>query len=126
MTRRILQAVEHPCVHVIAHPTGRLINRRDSYQVDLEQLFEAAARTGTALELNANPHRLDLSDLNIKKAKEIDGLRFSINTDAHSPEAFHSIQLGLVTARRGWLEAKDVINTYPLDQLRKWLNGKNI
>lgn len=124
MTRRILQAVEYPYIHVIAHPTGRIINRRDSYQVDLDQVFEAAARTGTALELNANPHRLDLSDLSIKKANEIDGLHFSINTDAHSPQAFRSIELGLATARRGWLEAKDVINTYPLDQLRKWLHGK--
>lgn len=123
MTRRILNAIENPFVHIIAHPTGRLINRRDPYEVDLDRIFEAAAETKTILELNANPNRLDLSDVNLKKAKEAYGIHFSINTDAHAPEMFSFIRLGISTARRGWLEPEDVVNTYSLEALRKRLKA---
>ncbi|PTX59308.1 DNA polymerase (family 10) [Melghirimyces profundicolus] len=122
LTRRILNALENPHVHILAHPTGRLINRRDPYEVDLDRIFEAARKTKTILELNSNPNRLDLKDLHLKRAKEEYGLHFSINTDAHSPEMLDFIRLGIATARRGWLEADDVINTFSLDRLRKRLD----
>jgi DNA polymerase (family X) len=117
MTKRILQAMENPHVHIIAHPTGRLINRRDPYAVDLYRIFQAAQETGTVLELNANPHRLDLNDYWLKLAREEYGVDFTINTDAHSTEGMDVISLGIATARRGWLEADHVINTYSLDRL---------
>ncbi|MBA4494555.1 DNA polymerase/3'-5' exonuclease PolX [Paenactinomyces guangxiensis] len=121
MTRRIVEAMENPHVDIIAHPTGRLIQRRDPYQVDIDDLFQTAADTGTILELNANPHRLDLNDELLKKAKEEYGLTFTINTDAHSAEGLANIFFGIATARRGWLEKQDVINTMPLKDLRKRL-----
>ena len=117
MTRRIIQAMENPYVNIIAHPTGRLLLRRDAYDVDVDRLFQAARETGTILELNANPHRLDLNDRLLKKAKEEYGLKFTINTDAHATAEYDSIIYGIATARRGWLEKEDVINAYPLDQV---------
>src|SRR5690606_5740519 len=86
MTNRIIKAMQNPYVHIIGHPTGRLLLRREPYALDLEQIFHVARETGTLLELNANPHRLDLSDINLKKAKEEYQIKFSINTDAHSIE----------------------------------------
>ncbi|MDR6226523.1 DNA polymerase/3'-5' exonuclease PolX [Desmospora profundinema] len=124
LTSRMIAAMENPYVHIIAHPTGRLINRRDPYGLDLDRVFEAAKRTGTVLELNANPHRLDLNDWYLKRGKEEYGLRFSINTDAHTPEMLSHIGVGIATARRGWLEAEDVINTYSIDRLKDWLAQK--
>jgi DNA polymerase (family 10) len=124
LTRRIIAAMENPYVHIIAHPTGRLINRRDPYGLDVERIFEVAKRTGTILELNASPHRLDLNDIHLKRGKERYGLSFSINTDAHSPEMLSHIDVGIAAARRGWLEAKDVINTYPLKRLKETLSRK--
>jgi len=122
MTRRIIQAMENPYVNIIAHPTGRLLLRRDAYDVDVDRLFQAARETGTILELNANPHRLDLNDRLLKKAKEEYGLKFTINTDAHATAEYDSIIYGIATARRGWLEKEDVINAYPLDRLKAVLN----
>ena len=124
MTRRIIKAMENPYVNIIAHPTGRLLLRRDAYEVDVDQLFKAAQETGTILELNANTHRLDLNDRLLKKAKEEYGLKFTINTDAHSAGDYDLIIYGIATARRGWLEKEDVINSYTLDQL-KTLLAKN-
>jgi DNA polymerase (family X) len=121
MTRRILKAMENPHVDIIAHPTGRLLNRREPYSVDLDSLFRAAAETGTILELNANPHRLDLSDELVKRAREEYGVIFTINTDAHSITGLDLMQYGIVTARRGWLRKEDVINSLPLAELRKKL-----
>lgn len=124
LTRRMIGAMENPYVHIVAHPTGRLINRREPYALDLDSVFAAAKATGTVLELNANPHRLDLNDLYLKRGKEEFGLTFSINTDAHSPETLSHIHIGIATARRGWLEADDVINTYSLERLRERLAQK--
>jgi DNA polymerase (family X) len=118
MTRRIIRAMENPYVNILAHPTGRLLLRRDAYAVDVDRLFQAARETGTILELNANPHRLDLNDRLLKKAKEEYGLTFTINTDAHSTAEYDSIIYGIATARRGWLEKEDVINAYPLERLK--------
>jgi len=122
ITQRVLNAVKNPYVHIVAHPTGRLLNRRDPYAIDLDRVFEAAAETGTMLELNANPNRLDLNDRDLKRAKEAYGLNVTINTDAHSPEMMDFVRFGVATARRGWLEAGDVINTYSLEQLRQRLD----
>lgn len=121
MTRRIVEAMENPHVDIIAHPTGRLIHRRDAYQVDIDHIFQTAKDTGTILELNANPHRLDLNDELLKKAKEEYGLTFTINTDAHSTEGMNNVIFGISTARRGWLEKDDVINTLSIQELKKRL-----
>ncbi|MFC7442897.1 DNA polymerase/3'-5' exonuclease PolX [Laceyella putida] len=121
MTRRIIAAMENPHVHMLAHPTGRLLLRREAYALDIDAIFKTAQATGTIIELNANPHRLDLSDVLLQKAKEEYGLTFAINTDAHSVHGQDVMRYGVATARRGWLEAKDVVNTYPLAELKKRL-----
>ncbi|SFI80582.1 DNA polymerase/3'-5' exonuclease PolX [Thermoflavimicrobium dichotomicum] len=121
MTRRIVKAMENPYVHIIAHPTGRLLLRRDPYEVDVDVIFRHARETGTIFELNANPYRLDLSDELLKRAKEEYGLKFTINTDAHATEGFSQVIFGIATARRGWLEKQDVINTYSFHQLKNAL-----
>ncbi len=123
MTNRIIGAMENPHVDIIAHPTGRLLGKRDPYEVDMEKLMEAAKRTGTVLELNSFPDRLDLNDLHCKMAKEY-GVLVAISTDAHdAPQMRDVIRYGVATARRGWLEAKDVVNTKRLEDMRKVLKG---
>ena len=123
MTQRIIKAMSHPHVHIIGHPTGRLLLRREPYALDLDQIFRAAHETGTLLELNANPHRLDLNDQLLKKAKEEYHVKFSINTDAHAMEQLSLITFGIGTARRGWLEKDDMINMQPWEQAKKWLKN---
>lgn len=123
MTQRIIKAMSHPHVHIIGHPTGRLLLRREPYALDLDQIFRAAHETGTLLELNANPHRLDLNDQLLKKAKEEYHVKFSINTDAHAMEQLSLITFGIGTARRGWLEKDDIINMQPWEQAKKWLKN---
>jgi DNA polymerase (family 10) len=120
MTKRIIRAVENPQVDIIAHPTGRLIGRREPYQVDMDKLMDACKANGKALELNAYPERLDLSDLNCRKAKE-KGLKIAISSDAHRDSHLDWISFGIATARRGWIEPGDVINTLPWAKLLKWL-----
>jgi DNA polymerase (family 10) len=120
MTRRMVKAVENPQVDIIAHPTGRLIGKREPYQVDLDRLMDACKDYGKALELNAYPERLDLSDLNCRKAKE-KGIKIAISTDAHRDKHLDWISFGIATARRGWIEPGDVINTLSLSRLLKWL-----
>ncbi len=120
MTKRIIQAMENPHVDIFAHPTGRLIGRREAYQVDMDKLMDACKANGKALELNAYPERLDLSDLNCRKAKE-KGIKIAISTDAHQDGHYDWIRFGVATARRGWIEPGDVINTMPLAKLLKWL-----
>ena len=120
MTKRIIKAMENPHVDIFAHPTGRLIGRREAYQVDMDRLMDACKANGKALELNAYPERLDLSDLNCRKAKE-KGIKIAISTDAHQDGHYDWISFGVSTARRGWIEPEDVINTLPLTKLLKWL-----
>jgi len=120
MTRRIVKAIENPHVDIIAHPTGRLIGRREPYQVEMDKLMDACKAWGKALELNAYPERLDLSDLNCRKAKE-KGVKIAISTDAHREGHLDWITFGIATAKRGWIEPEDVINTLPLSKLLKWL-----
>jgi DNA polymerase (family 10) len=120
MTRRLIRAMENPHVHVIGHPTARLINRREPVEFDLDEVFRAAARTGTALEINAYPDRLDLKDEHIAWAKR-HGVRFAVDTDSHATTHLEVMRYGVATAQRGWLTKDDVINAWPLAKLRRFL-----
>ncbi|HEX6230589.1 MAG TPA: DNA polymerase/3'-5' exonuclease PolX [Actinomycetota bacterium] len=120
MTRRLIRAMENPYVHVIGHPTARLINRRDPVEFDLAEVFKAAARTGTALEVNAYPDRLDLKDEHILWAKRY-GVKFAVDTDSHATVHLALMRFGVATAQRGWLTKDDVINAWPLSKLRRFL-----
>jgi DNA polymerase (family 10) len=120
MTKRIVRAMENPNVHVIGHPTGRLINKRQPVDLDLEEVFEAAARTGTALEVNGYPDRLDLRDEHIMWARR-HGVKFAVDTDSHATTHLHLMRYGVATAQRGWLTKDDVINAWPLSKLRAFL-----
>jgi DNA polymerase (family 10) len=116
MTRRIIQAIEHPHVDIIAHPTGRIIGKREPYKVDMDKLMDACKANGKILELNAYPERLDLSDIHCRKAKE-KGVKIAISTDAHMDEHLEWMTFGVATARRGWIEPEDVVNTLSLSKL---------
>ena len=121
MTERMIAAIEHPLVDAIGHPTGRLIGRREPYAIDLDAVFAAAARTGTMLEINANPDRRDLSDIHARGAAQA-GVRILIDSDAHRTDTLANMRWGIATARRAWLSAADVANTRPwaeLQELRK-------
>jgi DNA polymerase (family X) len=117
MTERMIAAIEHPLVDAIGHPTGRLIERRAPYAVDLDAVFAAAARTRTMLEINANPDRRDLSDVHARAAVRA-GVRIVIDSDAHRTSTLANMRWGVATARRAWLTAEDVANTLPWPQLR--------
>jgi DNA polymerase (family 10) len=112
MTERVVTAIENPMVDCIGHLTGRLINRRDPYDVDVEEVAEAAARTGTMLEINGNPNRRDLSERHARLAAEA-GVMICVNTDAHGTDTLGNIVYGLATARRAWLTADQIANTRP-------------
>jgi DNA polymerase (family 10) len=118
MTERMITAIEHPLVKAIGHPTGRLIGRREPYAIDLDAVFAAAARTGTMLEINANPDRRDLSDINARGAAQA-GVRILIDSDAHRTDTLQNMRWGVATARRAWLGAADVANTRPWLELAK-------
>jgi len=120
-TDRLVAAAEHPSVDVIGHPTGRYLNRRPGLDIDVERLATAAADAGTALEINANPARLDLSGSAVQTAIEA-GATIAINTDAHSPDRFGLVRYGVHTGRRGWAEAADVLNTRDADGIREFLH----
>ena len=120
LTARMIRAMENPYVNVIGHPTARLIGKRPPIDLDLEAVFEAAARTGTALEVNSFPDRLDLKDEHILWARRY-GPKFAVNTDSHSPVHLSLMRFGVATAQRGWLTKDDVINTWPLAKLRRFL-----
>lgn len=117
-TRRILAALANPLVHILAHPTGRLIDSRDPYDVDMPRIIREARRRGCFLELNAHPERLDLLDTHCRLAKE-EGVLVAINSDAHSEPGFDNLDYGIGQARRGWLEAKDVLNARPLAEVKR-------
>jgi DNA polymerase (family 10) len=122
MTKRIVRALENPLVHLLAHPSGRLLGARDPYEVDVEELMEAAKQHGKALEINAYFERLDLDDIHSRKAKEM-GIRMVIGTDAHHLDQMWMMSLGVAVARRGWLETKDLLNTLSLKEILKWARG---
>jgi DNA polymerase (family 10) len=120
MTRRVLKALAHPMVDIFAHPTARLINKRAPVVFDLEAVLRAAKEYDVALEINAQPDRLDLSDVHVQRAREL-GVKFLINSDAHSVHGLHFIRYGVDQARRGWLEKTQVLNTLPRRQFQQWL-----
>lgn len=123
VTKRTIEAMTNPHIHCIGHPSGRLIGRRDAMDLDWEEVFAAAARTGTALEVSAAWQRLDLKDVHIRQAIEA-GCWLCINTDAHSTGEYDQIGLGVQTARRGWATRDRVVNTLPIAELAKWLKAK--
>lgn len=116
MTERVLQAIMNPHVDVIAHPTCRLLGEREPVALDLEAVFHAAVQAGTALEINAMPERLDLKDIHIMRAREL-GVKLIINTDAHRADHLALMRFGIGTARRGWCEARHILNTLPVEDL---------
>jgi DNA polymerase (family 10) len=122
-TERIMRAMDNPYFHILAHPSGRLINEREPYEVDIERLMEGARERGRVLELNAHPDRLDLTDRDCKMAKEM-GVKVAISTDAHRTTDLDFMRFGVNQARRGWLEPDDVINTQSRTQLMKLLQKK--
>lgn len=119
-TERILRALDNPCVNILAHPSGRLLGKREPYDVDMEKIMSAAKERGCYLEVNGQPARLDLHDVHCHMAKDM-GLKLAISTDAHNTRTLDNMRLGVAQARRGWIEADDVINTRPLDELLKLL-----
>ena len=123
MTRRIIGAMRNPNVDILAHPTGRLLPAREPVALDMEAVFDAALRTGTMLEINSMPIRLDLKDTSIYRAREL-GVKLVAGTDAHRAEHFGYMRFGVGLARRGWCEAKDIYNTRPLDDFMASLKGR--
>ena len=123
ITGRLISAIENKNVDIIGHPTGRIINQREPYGLDLQAVLEAAARNGTALEINAYPGRLDLNDINARAAKDM-GVRMSINTDAHDQTMLSNMKYGVNVARRAWLEKKDLLNAMSLPKLMDTLKSR--
>jgi len=123
MTARMVRAVQHPLVHLLGHPTGRLIGERGPYEVDMHAVLEAARGAGIAVEINASPSRLDLNDLHARRAKDL-GIPIAINTDAHTIGQLDTMRFGVSVGRRAWLTPKDVMNTWPEEELISWLEMK--
>ncbi len=122
MTERMIKAMKNPYINIISHPFGRLIGRRDEYQIDFDKILRTAKETNTILEINSMPERLDLKDIYIKRAKEM-GVKMIINTDSHQKDHMIMIEFGIAQARRGWAEKKDIINTQPLNKLLEYFNA---
>jgi DNA polymerase (family 10) len=121
VTGRILNAIWNPHVDIIGHPTGGLIGEREPADLDMDAILAAAAESGTALEINADPSRLDLNDIYARRAVEL-GVHLSVNRDAHTTETLGHDEFGVATARRGWVGPQQVINTWPAQKLLDWLN----
>lgn len=119
-TERVLRAMDNEYFNIFAHPTGRLINERSPYDIDMESILKKAKETGCILELNSHPSRLDLNDIHCKMAKDM-GIKIAISTDSHSINGYDYISYGIGQARRGWIEASDVINTRNINELKKLL-----
>jgi DNA polymerase (family 10) len=122
-TERVIRAFDNPRVNIFGHPSGRLINERPPYEIDLEKVMRAAVERGCFLEVNGHPDRLDLDDVHCQMAKGM-GLKLALSTDAHSTDDLGLMRFGIGQARRGWIEASDVINTRRLPELRKLLKRK--
>ncbi len=120
MTERVCEALKNEHVHILGHPTGRLLLKRSEFEIDLKQIFAVAKRHNVTMELNAHPYRLDLDAGNLRAAKR-EGLKIAINTDAHKIPELDYMEYGIYQARRGWLTKEDVLNTYPLDKLLRAL-----
>ncbi|MDH4140892.1 MAG: DNA polymerase/3'-5' exonuclease PolX [Coriobacteriia bacterium] len=120
VTQRLLRAMENPFVDIIGHPTGRVIGRRDPLSLDMDAVLAKAAETGTIMEVNAYPDRLDLCDTHLRLARRL-GVRIAIGTDAHRAEHMRYMRYGVATCRRGWISAEECLNAQPLDVVRSWL-----
>ncbi len=125
ITARLLNAIRNPHVDVIGHPSGRQIPDREGADLDWDAVLAAALETDTALEINANPRRLDLNDIQTRRAVDM-GIKLSLNTDAHAPEHFDLLHFGIATARRGWVEPEGVINCWKAGRLVRWLGGEKL
>ncbi|HLF88819.1 MAG TPA: hypothetical protein VI451_07755, partial [Anaerolineales bacterium] len=123
ITERLLNAIRNPHVDIIGHPTGRQIPDREAADLDMDAVLAAAKEAGVALEINANPRRLDLNDVYARRAKEM-GIPLSINTDAHWPEQLDLLHFGVAVARRGWVEAREVVNGWDSEKLLNWLEQR--
>jgi len=123
LTQRIIKAMRNPFVDILAHPSGRLLGEREPYSIDFEKILDVAKEENVWLEINAQPDRLDLTDYWAMEAKRR-GVKIVINTDAHSKDALDYIRLGVITARRGWLEKKDIVNTLPLREFLRLIREK--
>jgi len=119
-TERVIKAIKNPHVDILFHPTGRRINRRPPIDIDMEHVIKVAQETGTILEINSSPGRLDLKDDHIKMAREM-GCKFAISSDAHSRSHYKFLEYGVAQARRGWVEARDVVNTYPPEEMLRFM-----
>lgn len=116
ITDRVVRAMRNPLVDVLGHPSGRLLGQREATRVDLDRVLQVAAETGTILEVNATPNRLDLDDVHVRQAVQL-GVGLAINSDAHSTGGLDAMAYGVAAARRGWAEAHHVVNTFPLSGL---------
>jgi DNA polymerase (family 10) len=125
ITQRLLKAIHNPHVDLIGHPTGRMIPNREGADLDMEAVLAGAKESGVALEINAHPERLDLDDIYARRAVEM-GIRLAINTDAHSASDLDLLHFGVATARRGWVPAEAVINTWPTERLLNWLRRRRL
>jgi DNA polymerase (family 10) len=123
ITERLLNAIRNPYVRIIGHPRGRLLPDREPADLDMDAVYEAAAEHNVALEINANPHRLDLDDIHARRAVEM-GVKLTISTDAHRPDQFALMHYGVTMARRGWVTAADVVNTWPLEKVLEWAKDR--
>lgn len=123
VTERLLNAIRNPHVDIIGHPRGRLIGSREPADLDMDAVFEAAAEHDVALEINASPYRLDLDDILARRAKEM-GVKLTISTDAHRPAELANMRYGVAMARRGWISAEDVVNTWPLKKMLDWVKER--
>ncbi len=124
ITERCLQAVRNPHVDILGHPTGRLVGQRPPTAIDLERVLKACAETGTVVEVNASPYRLDLNDIHARRAVEL-GCMLAISCDAHSPEGLDVLEYGVATARRGWVEPQQVVNTRPVEEMLALLKDRS-
>src|SRR5690606_33148289 len=125
MTERIIAAMRNPYVDIVAHPTGRVLGRRDPYAVDIERIIAVSRETGACLEINASPERLDLKDVHARAAKDA-GVWLAVNTDAHRVEGLGQMSFGITVARRGWVEKQHVLNCLPLEQLLRTLKRSHV
>jgi DNA polymerase (family 10) len=123
MTDRVLRAMDDPHMTILAHPTGRLLLSRDAYEIDLEAVLQKAVEVGVAVELNADPHRLDLDWRHVQRAKAL-GTTIEIGPDAHSRAGLEWTELGVAMARKGWLEASDVLNTRSADGILQFARAR--
>jgi DNA polymerase (family 10) len=123
ITQRVINALRNPYVDVIGHPSGRILGQREESATDLDAVIETAATTGTALEVNSIPNRLDLDDVHARRALDL-GVKIAVNSDAHHPGGLDSLAFGLATARRGWATAPDTLNTLTLDEIRAWRQAR--